>query len=213
MADLRVVARTSACRVAGGLVALEDAGPADALAGRGGRALCNQPPARPLMQRACRAPLGSGLVSLITLIRVLVPASPPSPSIGCPAVTRWGLASVDCRLCALFGCSGRRRAWSTRHGPPSSFQSDVRAPARASKTFGGLCLFSIHDRVPRRDSAEAASAINLATMDCAHFPRSNVVLENWGPPRGVDRSSIRFLRWQLVHQFGPLLLNHLSDIV
>ena len=35
MADLRVVARTSACRVAGGLVALEDAGPADALAGRG----------------------------------------------------------------------------------------------------------------------------------------------------------------------------------
>ena len=120
---------------------------------------------------------------------------------------------TDCRLCALFGCSGRRRAWSTRHGPPSSFQSDVRAPARASKTFGGLCLFSIHDRVPRRDSAEAASAINLATMDCAHFPRSNVVLENWGPPRGVDRSSIRFLRWQLVHQFGPLLLNHLSDII
>ena len=107
----------------------------------------------------------------------------------------------------------RTIAWSTRHGPPSSFQSDVRAPARASKTFGGLCLFSIHDRVPRRDSAEAASAINLATMDCAHFPRSNVVLENWGPPRGVDRSSIRFLRWQLVHQFGPLLLNHLSDIV
>ena len=35
MADLCVVARTSACRVAGGLVALEDAGPADALAGRG----------------------------------------------------------------------------------------------------------------------------------------------------------------------------------
>ena len=50
-------------------------------------------------------------------------------------------------------------------------------------------------------------------MDCAHFPRSNVVLENWGLPRGVDRSSIRFLRWQLVHQLGPLLLNHLSDIV
>src|SRR5436190_21336841 len=35
VADLRVVARTSACRVAGGLVALEDAGPADAVAGRG----------------------------------------------------------------------------------------------------------------------------------------------------------------------------------
>ena len=171
MADLRVVARTSACRVAGGLDALEDAGPADALAGRGGRALCNQPPARPLMQRACRAPLGSGLVSLITLIRVLVPASPPSPSVGCPAVTRWGLASVgtDCRLCALFGCSGRRRAWSTRHGPPSSFQSDVRAPARASKTFGGLCLFSIHDRMPRRDSAEAVDSISVgAGLERAH---------------------------------------------
>ena len=35
MADLRVVARTSACRVAGGLVALEDAGPADPVTGRG----------------------------------------------------------------------------------------------------------------------------------------------------------------------------------
>jgi hypothetical protein len=35
MADLRVVARTSACRVADGLVALEGAGPADAVAGRG----------------------------------------------------------------------------------------------------------------------------------------------------------------------------------
>jgi hypothetical protein len=35
VAALRVVARTSACRVAGGLVALEDAGPADAVAGRG----------------------------------------------------------------------------------------------------------------------------------------------------------------------------------
>jgi len=34
MADLRVVARTSACRVADGLVALEGAGPADAVAGR-----------------------------------------------------------------------------------------------------------------------------------------------------------------------------------
>jgi hypothetical protein len=35
VAGLRVVARTSACRVADGLVALEDAGPADAVAGRG----------------------------------------------------------------------------------------------------------------------------------------------------------------------------------
>jgi hypothetical protein len=35
VADVRVVAWTSACRVAGGLVALEDAGPADAVAGRG----------------------------------------------------------------------------------------------------------------------------------------------------------------------------------
>ena len=37
MADLCVVARTSACRVAGGLVALEDAGPADALSGKRNR--------------------------------------------------------------------------------------------------------------------------------------------------------------------------------
>ena len=42
MADLRVVARTSACRVAGGLVALEGAGPADAVAGRGQRALAGE---------------------------------------------------------------------------------------------------------------------------------------------------------------------------
>jgi hypothetical protein len=35
MADPRVVAWTSACRVAGGLVALEDAGPAVPVAGRG----------------------------------------------------------------------------------------------------------------------------------------------------------------------------------
>ena len=45
MADLRVVARTSACRVAGGLVALEDAGPADALAGEEEQgALAGEPP-------------------------------------------------------------------------------------------------------------------------------------------------------------------------
>ena len=46
MADLCVVARTSACRVAGGLVSLEDAGPADALA-RGTRALAGEPPPGP----------------------------------------------------------------------------------------------------------------------------------------------------------------------
>ena len=44
VAGLRVVARTSACRVADGLVALEDAGPADAVAGRGTEALAGVPP-------------------------------------------------------------------------------------------------------------------------------------------------------------------------
>jgi hypothetical protein len=44
MADLCEVARTSACRVADGLVALEDAGPADAVAGRGTEALAGVPP-------------------------------------------------------------------------------------------------------------------------------------------------------------------------
>jgi hypothetical protein len=45
VAALRVVARTSACRVAGGLVSLEDAGPADAVAGRGTEgALAGEPP-------------------------------------------------------------------------------------------------------------------------------------------------------------------------
>ena len=43
VAGLRVVARTSACRVADGLVALEDAGPADAVAGRGTEALAGPP--------------------------------------------------------------------------------------------------------------------------------------------------------------------------
>jgi hypothetical protein len=44
VAGLRVVARTSACRVADGLVALEDAGSADAVAGRGTQALAGVPP-------------------------------------------------------------------------------------------------------------------------------------------------------------------------
>ena len=43
VAGLRVVARTSACRVADGLVVLEDAGPADAVAGREQRALAGVP--------------------------------------------------------------------------------------------------------------------------------------------------------------------------
>ena len=95
------------------------------------------------MQRACRS-LSEAVVGT-TFLGGSWPASPPSLR-RMPRRHSLGLASVgtDCRLCALFGCSGRRRAWSTRHGPPSSFQSDVRAPARASKTFGGLCLFSIH---------------------------------------------------------------------
>lgn len=45
------------------------------------------------------------------------------------------------------------------------------------------------------------------------FPAVMWSLRIGGAPRGVDRSSIRFLRWQLVHQLWPLLLNHLSDIV
>ena len=46
--------------------------------------------------------------------------------------------------------------------PPTVYeiQSDVRAPARASKTFGGLCLFSIHHRMPRCDSVEAVDSIS-----------------------------------------------------
>ena len=63
-----------------------------------------------------------------------------------------------------------------------------------------------------RSGAKLGNVPDLATMDCAHFPRNNVVRIE-GRPVGVDRSNIRFLRWQLVHQSGPLLLNHLSDIV
>ena len=43
LADLRVVARTSACRFAGGLVALEDAGPADAPSGKRNRGPQSEP--------------------------------------------------------------------------------------------------------------------------------------------------------------------------
>ena len=53
MADLRVVARTSACRVAGGLVALEDAGPADAVAGRGTEGGTTKTPAPLWLGQVC----------------------------------------------------------------------------------------------------------------------------------------------------------------
>ena len=56
VAGLRVVARTSACRVADGLVALEDAGPADAVAGRG-----TEGPAR--VPRPCSASVARSMLS------------------------------------------------------------------------------------------------------------------------------------------------------
>ena len=80
------------------------------------------------------------------------------------------------------------------------------------------CEYTFHLPAPLSSAllsareAKLGNVPDLATMDCAHFPRNNVVRIE-GRPVGVDRSNIRFLRWQLVHQFGPLLLNHLSDIV
>ena len=88
MADLRVVARTSACRVAGGLDALEDAGPADALAGRG-----TEGPGRGTHQDPS-APMAWPSVG---------PGAPPSQRLkGCLVPDGKASASACCRASAQF---------------------------------------------------------------------------------------------------------------